>query len=200
MILPRARSSRVLDRLGLERGSYFLATLHRPSNVDDEVRLDQLTGILTEVAQRKPLIFVVHPRTMALLDEERRRRLTRGGVTLIEALGYMDFLALEESSAAVLTDSGGIQEETTVLGVPCLTLRDETERPVTVSLGTNHVVGADLGAILEVIDSISAGERFEPSRPRLWDGRSSQRIVRLIERRYAETATHRSADDERTRP
>jgi UDP-N-acetylglucosamine 2-epimerase (non-hydrolysing) len=192
LVLPRTRTSGILDRLGLERGSYFVATLHRPSNVDDRGRLDRLVAILVEVAQRKPLIFVAHPRTMALLDEDHRDALMRGGVTLIEALGYVDFLALEASSAAVLTDSGGVQEETTVLGVPCLTLRNSTERPVTVTAGTNHVVGLDGRAIIGVIEDICAGRRFDPVRPRLWDGRTSQRIVRILERRYADGGGHRA--------
>jgi UDP-N-acetylglucosamine 2-epimerase (non-hydrolysing) len=192
LVLPRARSSNILHRLGLDRGSYFVATLHRPSNVDDRGRLDRLVTILVEVAQRKPLIFVAHPRTMAHLDEKHRRGLARGGVTLIEALGYVDFLALEAWSAAVLTDSGGVQEETTILGVPCLTLRGSTERPVTVTAGTNHVVDLDRVAILAVIEEICAGRRFEPVRPPLWDGRTSERIVRILERRYADGGRRRA--------
>jgi UDP-N-acetylglucosamine 2-epimerase (non-hydrolysing) len=99
-------------------------------------------------------------------------------------MGYIDFLALQASSAAVLTDSGGIQEETTVLGVPCLTLREETERPVTVTEGTNLVVGRDKVAILDAIGKIATGGRVEPRRPRLWDGKTAQRIVRILEESY----------------
>ncbi|MDP9143611.1 MAG: UDP-N-acetylglucosamine 2-epimerase, partial [Actinomycetota bacterium] len=184
LMLPRARSSTVLHRLGLEPDSYFIATLHRPSNVDDRDRLGRLIAIFVEVARRKPVVFVAHPRTMALLHAKERRDLTDGGVTLVEAMGYIDFLALEASSSGVLTDSGGVQEETTVLGVPCLTLRNETERPVTVTSGTNHVVGMRSDAILHIIEEICSGKRYDPARPRLWDGHASQRIVRILEDRY----------------
>jgi UDP-N-acetylglucosamine 2-epimerase (non-hydrolysing) len=183
-MLPRARSSSILPTLGLEPGAYFVATLHRPSNVDDAGRLHRAIEIFIDVARRKPLVFVAHPRTEELLDDRERRAMAEGGVMLIEPLGYLDFLALEAASAGVLTDSGGVQEETTVLGVPCLTLRDETERPVTVTSGTNRVVGMRADEIGAIIDDIGNGQRPRPARPPLWDGRASERIVEVLEDRY----------------
>jgi UDP-N-acetylglucosamine 2-epimerase (non-hydrolysing) len=115
---------------------------------------------------------------------DRFHPLQAAGVTLLEPLGYIDFLALEAASAGVLTDSGGIQEESTVLGVPCLTLRDETERPITVTQGTNHIVGQDLRAVLEVIEKIVSAPLPQRRRPRLWDGRSAERVVGILEQRY----------------
>ncbi len=169
-ILPKARSSSILTQLGLEPRSYFVATLHRPSNVDDREDLDLLVDIFVAVARVKPLAFVIHPRTMGLLRSSTGySRLQKAGAILCEPLGYVDFLALVASSAAVLTDSGGIQEETTVLGVTCITLRDETERPVTVIDGTNHVVGRDTDRILSILSEEGAGPRRE-RRPPLWDG------------------------------
>ena len=185
-MLPRARSSPILELLGIAPKSYFVATLHRPSNVDDGDRLQKLIDIFIDVAQRKPLVFVAHPRTMELLHEEERTALEDGGVILTEPLGYVDFLALEAFSAGVLTDSGGVQEETTVLGVPCLTLRESTERPITVTFGTNRVVGTRVDEIRTIIDGICAGERHRPARPPLWDGRTSERIVDILEARYGE--------------
>ena len=185
-MLPRARSSPILELLGIAPRSYFVATLHRPSNVDDGERLQRLIDIFIDVAQRKPLVFVAHPRTMELLHEEERTALADGGVVLIEPLGYLDFLALEASSAGVLTDSGGVQEETSVLGIPCLTLRESTERPITVTFGTNRVVGTRADEIRTIIDGICAGERHRPARPPLWDGRTSERIVDILEERYGE--------------
>lgn len=184
-IMPKIQSSIILNEQGLEPQGYLLVTLHRPSNVDDERRLVRLVDIFTEVGRWQTVVFVAHPRTRNLLDAAGVvRDLKEAGVRLLEPLGYIDFLALEASSAAVLTDSGGVQEETTVLGVPCLTLRDETERPITVTHGTNQVVGQDRELIMSALASLSAAERV-PRRPPLWDGRAAGRIARLIEGRYA---------------
>jgi UDP-N-acetylglucosamine 2-epimerase (non-hydrolysing) len=184
-MLARSQSSGILQRLGLTPGSYFLATLHRPTNVDDPDQLDSLVEMLIAVSRYKPVVFVLHPRTRVMIEAgDRFHPFQTAGVTLLEPLGYTDFLALEAASAGVLTDSGGIQEETTVLGVPCVTLRDETERPITVTQGTNHVVGQDLGAVLEVIEEIVSAPRPVVRRPPLWDGRSAERVVGILEQRY----------------
>jgi UDP-N-acetylglucosamine 2-epimerase (non-hydrolysing) len=176
----RADSSSALDRFGLEPGSYFLATLHRPTNVDDPADLARVVDILAGAAGLRPTLLVAHPRTA---DRLRRSGLGEGlrarGVTVTEPLGYLDFVKLLSSSAAVITDSGGIQEESTVLGVPCITLRDRTERPITVAQGTNRVTGLDLDAVLLAArDALEARPR--PQAPPLWDGRASARIVDVL--------------------
>ena len=172
----RAQTSRVLTTLGLREGEYGLVTLHRPSNVDDVEALQRLLSTLEGLGVR--LVFSVHPRT--------RQRMLATGTTLdperwlvCEPLGYLDFLRLQASSRVVFTDSGGIQEETTVLGVPCITLRENTERPVTCEQGTNQLVGTSREAIVAAyrrIDEIRRARRV----PENWDGKSAQRIAAAI--------------------
>lgn len=173
--VDRAQARPVLADLGLTAGGYGVVTLHRPSNVDDPVVLDRLLGALATVAADCPLVFPVHPRTRAALGD----RALPAGVWAAPPLGYLDFLALEADARLVLTDSGGVQEETTVLGVPCLTLRDETERPVTVTEGTNEVVGTDPGRI--VVAARAALDRPRtPRRPEGWDGRAAERVAAVL--------------------
>jgi UDP-N-acetylglucosamine 2-epimerase (non-hydrolysing) len=171
----RAQRSTILDTLGLAPGGYGLVTLHRPSNVDDPIALAQLLAVLDDVARQAPLVFPVHPRT--------RARLTEAGITLdpirwrvTEPIGYLDFLRLTSSARLVLTDSGGIQEETTVLGVPCVTLRENTERPVTVSEGTNVLAGTDPAAIRAAAEKALASPPVGRV-PKFWDGQAATRIV-----------------------
>jgi UDP-N-acetylglucosamine 2-epimerase (non-hydrolysing) len=176
--LERARARRAEATLGLERGGYALVTLHRPSNVDDPARLAAILASLTALAGHIPVVFPVHPRT-----RERLAGIGRPpgrGPRLLEPLGYLDFLGLMEASRFVLTDSGGIQEETTALGVPCLTLRRNTERPVTIAEGTNRLLGDDPNSILPAARSLLAGPP-PPSRcPALWDGRAGTRIAQVL--------------------
>lgn len=172
--LERARARDVLDDLALEPGGYGLLTLHRPSNVDDPAVLGALLATIAKVAERVPVIFPVHPRTARQLEH-----VAIDGLQLTRPFGYFDFLALQASAAVVLTDSGGIQEETTVLGVPCITLRETTERPITVTEGTNVVVGTDPARIIEAVDRALAGE-VEARRPALWDGHASDRIAEVL--------------------
>ncbi|MEA2828877.1 MAG: hypothetical protein QOG43_3316 [Actinomycetota bacterium] len=175
--VDRARARPVLRDLGLEPGGYGVVTLHRPSNVDRPAQMAALLGALGQVAAACPLVLPVHPRAhrvFAALD-------VPAGIRLVPALGYLDFVALEASARLVLTDSGGIQEETTVLGVPCLTLRATTERPVTVTEGTNVVVGLDPRRI--VSEARRVLEHGVPRRrPALWDGRASERIADVLVR------------------
>jgi UDP-N-acetylglucosamine 2-epimerase (non-hydrolysing) len=158
-------------------------TLHRPSNVDDKQTLAGILDALNEIQRRLPIVFPVHPRTRARLEEfglmEGARK--QAALILTEPLGYLDFLRLYSNSRLVLTDSGGIQEETTALGIPCLTLRHNTERPVTVTEGTNRIVGNDPEVIKrEAIMALEQAAR--PNRvPELWDGRAATRIVDAIE-------------------
>ena len=173
--LERARDRPILERIGVEPGRYGLVTLHRPANVDDPEVLQRLMAALERVAERCPLIFPIHPRTRDRLGAGYEG----GGVHLVEPAGYLDFIALEASARIVLTDSGGIQEETTVLGVPCLTLRDNTERPITIDQGTNTLVGRDPDRIVEVaLDRIEHG--VPTRRPELWDGRAGERIAEVL--------------------
>lgn len=185
-LIPKAESSDILRRLDLSQRGYLLATLHRPSNVDSRNSLANTVDLLLAAAESLPVILVAHPRTSSrLTDTGLSERLTDGGVSVISPLGYIDFLALASAAAGVLTDSGGIQEETTVLGVPCLTIRTTTERPITVAEGTNHLVGLDRQRLTETLGNVLNGERPGPRRPKLWDGRSAERIVEILGQRFS---------------
>lgn len=175
----KAARSDVLERLGLAAGSYAVVTLHRPSNVDDPAGLSEMVVMLAELARNLPVVFPVHPRTRARMASAGAGA---DGLTLTEPMGYLDFLRLVGSARLVLTDSGGIQEETTVLGVPCLTLRANTERPVTIEMGTNRLVGTNPADALEAaLETLAATPRRCPPPP-LWDGKASGRIVDILER------------------
>jgi UDP-N-acetylglucosamine 2-epimerase (non-hydrolysing) len=176
-LLPAADSRPTLARLGLTPRGYVLVTLHRPSNVDREEPLRRLVANLDEIAARLPVVFPVHPRTAQRLE---RAGLRPGpGVRLLEPRGYLDFLNLQRSAAAVVTDSGGIQEETTYLGVPCLTVRPNTERPITIERGTNRLIRPGLDPLPSaVFDALAAP--IARRRPPLWDGRTGERIVRVV--------------------
>jgi UDP-N-acetylglucosamine 2-epimerase (non-hydrolysing) len=173
--LPQARRRNAIADEGLTRGRYAVLTLHRPSNVDDPATLAALLEILGEVARELPILFPVHPRTRARLESAA----IPDGLKLTPPKGYLDFLALLDGARLVLTDSGGIQEETTALGVPCLTLRENTERPITCQLGTNQLVGRDRQKVRRALDEILAGRFSRGQRPPQWDGRAGQRIVEV---------------------
>ncbi len=176
----RARALDTLDRLGLEPGGYAVLTLHRPSNVDSPDQLRRLFRVLSRLGDRLPVVFPVHPRTRNAIENNLKGE--RIQLRMTEPLGYLEFLRLLMDAQMVLTDSGGIQEETTALGVPCLTLRDSTERPVTVSEGTNTIVGTDPGAIEAAIEKQLGCKTVERRRPALWDGEAAVRIVEILER------------------
>jgi UDP-N-acetylglucosamine 2-epimerase (non-hydrolysing) len=178
--LERARGLDTLERLGLAARGYAVLTLHRPSNVDDPAKLGALFDVLEEIHAELPVVFPVHPRTA----ETIRTRLGGRALALrtTEPLGYLEFLRLTADARLVLTDSGGIQEETTVLGVPCLTLRTNTERPVTVEQGTNRIVGNDPHVIRSEVRKILDGDSRAGRIPDLWDGRAAARIVDVLER------------------
>ena len=183
----RAEAGDVLQRLEVDSGRYALLTLHRPSNVDDPQVFGRLLAGVERIAQRVPVVFPVHPRTLMRLEELDLLDRARGVAELrmVEPLGYLDFLGLMARAALVLTDSGGVQEETTVLGVPCLTLRENTERPVTLTEGTNRLVGTEPGRIAAEGEKVLANGAGAASVPELWDGRASQRIVEIIRREFA---------------
>jgi UDP-N-acetylglucosamine 2-epimerase (non-hydrolysing) len=183
-----ARARGAERRFGLTRRGYVLVTLHRPSNVDDIESLRAIFDALESLAARLPVLFPVHPRTRARLD--RIGFVASPRLTLTDPLGYLDFLGLMEAARLVLTDSGGIQEETTTLGVPCLTLRENTERPITVTQGTNRLLGSDPRAIVPAADAVLAAAPPPPGRgPALWDGHAGARIAAVIAAFLGETAT-----------
>lgn len=179
----RARVLDTLERLGLETGRYAVLTLHRPSNVDSPEQLRRLFGVLSRLGARMPVVFPVHPRTRIAIEKHLQGE--RIELRMTEPLGYLEFLRLLMDARMVLTDSGGIQEETTALGVPCLTLRDTTERPVTVSEGTNRIVGTEPSAIERAIEEQLALPARSSRRPALWDGRAAVRIIDVLERDLA---------------
>ncbi|HEX8142173.1 MAG TPA: UDP-N-acetylglucosamine 2-epimerase (non-hydrolyzing) [Pyrinomonadaceae bacterium] len=179
--LERARSSTVREDLGLAGEDYAALTLHRPSNVDDRATFSRILDALEEISRRLPIIFPVHPRTRGRINEFdfTRRIESLPNLRLVDPLGYLDFLRLYSGARLVLTDSGGIQEETTALSIPCLTLRENTERPITVELGTNRIVGTDtakiIGAATSALDS--PRETQNGRVPPLWDGHTAPRIL-----------------------
>ena len=177
--LERARRRDTLDRLGIEAGNYVALTLHRPSNVDDPTHLRALFGLFEELHRELPVVFPVHPRTRAAIQERLGGRAP--AILLHDPLGYLDFLRLMADARFVLTDSGGVQEETTVLGVPCLTLRDNTERPITVTEGTNRIVGRDPDVIRAETRKLLEGHAPEGRIPELWEGGAAERIVDVLE-------------------
>jgi UDP-N-acetylglucosamine 2-epimerase (non-hydrolysing) len=170
----RIRERRAARALGLEPGSYLLVTLHRPVLVDGPLLAEAMER-LAEVGRDLPAVFPVHPRTRKALGDA-----AYPGVMLTDPIGYLDFLSLEADAGAVLTDSGGIQEETTYLGVPCFTLRDNTERPVTVRAGTNTLLGLDPARIAEIPELLAnaAGRPSDP--PPLWDGKAAERVADIL--------------------
>lgn len=176
-MLPAALRRPVLADLGVIEGSYILVTLHRPSNVDRPEALAHILSALSDLAQEQPVLFPVHPRTRARM---REFSLEAPGVRFLEPLGYLDFLALTRGAGVVLTDSGGIQEETTFLGVPCLTLRGNTERPVTIEMGTNRLVASEREAILEAVAQVRQVRFENHGIPPLWDGKAATRIAEIL--------------------
>jgi UDP-N-acetylglucosamine 2-epimerase (non-hydrolysing) len=170
-----------LRDLALTPRGYALCTLHRPSNVDTRESAVNTVRAVGEVARRIPVILPLHPRSKAKLDEfQLLDELGRQDIRVVEPLGYLDFLALMDHARLVFTDSGGIQEETTVLGVPCLTFRENTERPITVTEGTNRVVGSDAGRVAVAIDQVLSNGQATHKVPELWDGHAAERIISVL--------------------
>lgn len=167
----------IFDELGLASRKYFVMTLHRPANVDEESKLGELMREIINHSEDLPLIFPVHPRTAKILAN---LGVAHPRLHMIEPLGYLEFNYLVEHAKAVITDSGGITEETSVLGVPCMTLRDNTERPETITLGTNELIGTDPKAIAPAMKRLFAGEWKSGQEIPLWDGKTSERIVKHL--------------------
>jgi UDP-N-acetylglucosamine 2-epimerase (non-hydrolysing) len=183
--LPQAvqRLPKLAKQYHFTAGQYALVTLHRPSNVDSKEHLTLLVELFEQMAQTaKRIIFPVHPRTKSrLVDFGLQKRVSAlGELALIDPVGYLDFLALQKGAAVVLTDSGGVQEETTALGVPCITIRENTERPVTITEGTNELVGLEVPRILALVRAAVAGEWKAGKIPALWDGKAAERIAEVL--------------------
>ncbi len=183
LLRPRIEAQKRWRTLGLEKGGYGLLTLHRPSNVDQARRLAAIVEQLVAVAQRLPLVFPVHPRTRARLEEFGLWPRLAGapGMHLLKPQGYIDFMSLLSGCRLALTDSGGIQEETTYLGIACLTLRPNTERPITVSLGSNRLITSR--EIKEAVERVLAEKSPRGRRPELWDGHTARRVAASLRRR-----------------
>ena len=190
--MPRFRKPAVYDELGLQEGRYVVMTMHRPANVDEETHLRALMEQIITNVHGDPIVFPIHPRTAKIFYglwgsatdsvEENRAALHKvfPNLHIVDPMGYLEFNYLVQHSRAVVTDSGGITEETTVMGVPCITLRDNTERPETCTVGTNELIGTDPAAVKPALDKLYAGEWKKGAIPELWDGHAAERIVEIL--------------------
>jgi UDP-N-acetylglucosamine 2-epimerase (non-hydrolysing) len=180
-LLPTIKARGMAAEMGLAGEAYGVVTLHRPSNVDDEAMLSHWMETLERISAKLPLVFPAHPRTAARLAAAGLDRgLAKSGVKVVAPLPYVEFISLVSEARLVLTDSGGIQEETTVLGVPCLTLRDNTERPITVKLGTNTLVGTDPQDAVRAVEGVLSNPPRTHTVPPLWDGNAAERIASIL--------------------
>ncbi|HNY03013.1 MAG TPA: UDP-N-acetylglucosamine 2-epimerase (non-hydrolyzing) [Bacteroidales bacterium] len=181
---PKILQSEVLQRFGLAERNYALVTLHRPANVDNIPTFRRILLALASIQEKLPVVFPVHPRTRKVLEAKELQKITRAMPNLIlcEPLGYFDFGRLVMGCRMVLTDSGGIQEESTVYGIPCITIRENTERPITLTEGTNELAGSETGKIIAFSEQILDGHWKKGAIPELWDGHTADRIVECLEK------------------
>ncbi|GBD89452.1 UDP-2,3-diacetamido-2,3-dideoxy-D-glucuronate 2-epimerase [bacterium BMS3Abin04] len=170
----------MLSKFGLEPGKYVLVTLHRPSNVDSKEQLTKLINMLNRVSEKRKVLFPIHPRTLKNLKEYNLLDEDNKNLILTDPIGYIDFLSLTKNAELILTDSGGIQEESTYLGVQCITLRTSTERPVTVEIGTNQLLGTDLNKAELAANLVLEGNKKQGRIPDLWDGKAAERITEIL--------------------
>ena len=180
--LPRLQKPIFFDELGLKAGEYFVATLHRPANVDQGDAFARLLAAIGEGTRGLPVVFPVHPRTAKTLRDLNE---VPASFHLVDPQPYLEFNYLVKHAKAVITDSGGITEETTVMGMPCLTLRDSTERPETVTTGTNELIGTNPAALAPALDKLFAGQWKQGAIPAKWDGHTGERIVQVLEQLLA---------------
>lgn len=178
--LPKVEESNILDQFDITNQGFVLVTLHRPSNVDEPTQLKKLFAVLNELAEKRKVIFPIHPRTENNLDKFSLIDTLHKNIILTDPIGYIDFIALIKNAELIMTDSGGIQEESTFLGTQCITLRDSTERPITVEVGTNQLLGNNLELAKERALEILEGKIKKGSIPELWDGSAAQRIVEIL--------------------
>jgi UDP-N-acetylglucosamine 2-epimerase (non-hydrolysing) len=181
--LPVIEKSSIIDQLHLTPQQYLLVTLHRPSNVDQKENLKEILTTFREIQKKIKIVFPVHPRTMKNINEFGFSELINEMKNLIitEPFGYLDFQRLMTQSKAVITDSGGVQEETTALKIPCITIRENTERPVTVTEGSNVLIGSDMGQLVLMIEKVLANKWKKSTIPEQWDGKTADRVVKIIE-------------------
>jgi UDP-N-acetylglucosamine 2-epimerase (non-hydrolysing) len=182
--LDKAKNSNIIDQLSLNGNEYALVTLHRPSNVDVKENFEKLLNAFSEIENDLKIVFPIHPRSRKMLTnfglDNRISAMKK--LILLDPIGYLDFMKLMHDAKLVLTDSGGIQEETTYLGIPCITLRENTERPVTIDVGTNVLVGSDTEQVISEAKKIISGQSKKGQVPDLWDGKAAERIVSIIAR------------------
>jgi UDP-N-acetylglucosamine 2-epimerase (non-hydrolysing) len=181
---PQILKSEILPQLGIEERNYVLVTLHRPSNVDNISDFKRILLALAKIEERLPIVFPVHPRTRKILDDPELKAITgkMPRLVLCDPLGYFDFGRLVLGCRMVITDSGGIQEESTVYGIPCITIRENTERPITLWEGTNELAGTDTAKIVSFAGQILDGKWKTGKIPELWDGHTAERIIGCIEK------------------
>ncbi len=178
--MSHINKSKIIDNLALKQGNYILATFHRPSNVDEEENLSQLIEVINKISKVRTVVFPIHPRTRNNINKFGLSKKLGNSVIILDPIGYIDFLSLTKNAELVVTDSGGIQEETTFLGVQCITVRDNTERPITTEIGTNHLIGTDFNKAFLVSKLILDGNKKPGRIPELWDGKASERIVEIV--------------------
>lgn len=178
--LPKAEQSAILEEYCLNKSNYILVTLHRPSNVDSKEYLEKLIHLLNTVSEKRKLLFPIHPRTKNNMQQFGLEGLLGKNVILTDPIGYIDFLSITKNAELIITDSGGIQEESTYLGVQCITVRNNTERPVTVDVGTNQLIGTDLEKVEKTALEVLSGKIKNGGIPELWDGRAAERITAII--------------------
>ncbi len=183
--VDKADGSHILERLGLVEKGYMLVTLHRPSNVDDPDELRELFSMLSRLAERMPVVLPIHPRTRKMLESADPPIALSEHINLIDPVGYLEFVGMMKSAGIVVTDSGGIQEETTVLGVPCVTVRENTERPITIEVGTNILAGTDPARVEAAVNGILDNGIGDHSLPPLWDGKTAGRIADILVRHFS---------------
>ncbi len=177
---PNINKSHITEELGIVSGNYVLATFHRPSNVDNQNSLTELIDAINKISKYRKIVFPIHPRTMNNLKKYGLSDKINDNIITLGPIGYIDFLSLTKNAELVITDSGGIQEETTFLGVQCITVRDNTERPSTYEIGTNHMIGTDFNKVVKAAKSNLSGNKKDGTIPELWDGKASDRIVEII--------------------
>jgi len=178
--LPKIEQSKIISELGLKPSEYLVVTLHRPSNVDTEKSLKEVIEMLNHLSVKRKIVFPIHPRTRANIKTFGLDSLLNENILLSDPIGYLDFISLVKNCELVITDSGGIQEESTYLGVQCITLRNNTERPVTVTVGTNQLIGTDFKKAEAAAVEVLSGVRKSGAKPELWDGKAAERIVQIL--------------------